>query len=344
MKEVRIALLGIGRIGKIHFRNISQGFHNANIIAVSDLQYDEQAFKKEFANIFFTRNPEEAIAFPGVDAVLICTPTSSHADLLEKAAHLGKHIFCEKPMDLSLQRSAALADLVKRKNVKLMLGFNRRFDPDFMQARKHIKEGRIGAVQIVKITSRDPGLPSIEYLKNSGGLFMDMAIHDFDMARYMMNKEVVEVFAKGLVLVDEDVAKANDIDTALTTLTFEDGTYAVIDNSRKAVYGYDQRLEIFGSGGMIQVENNLHNRNIIYDEKGIHKSLPLDFFMDRYAASYYKEMELFINALINGTPMPVGGDDGLAATRIAIAARMSVDEGRAVKISEIISGVKEMMV
>jgi myo-inositol 2-dehydrogenase / D-chiro-inositol 1-dehydrogenase len=348
MKEVRIALLGIGRIGKIHFRNISQGFHNANIIAVSDLQYDEQAFKKEFSSgsnrdIFFTRNAQEAMAYPGVDAVLICTPTSSHADLLEKAAHLGKHIFCEKPMDLSLERSAALADLVKRKNVKLMLGFNRRFDPDFMQAREHIKEGRIGVIQIVKITSRDPGLPSIEYLKNSGGLFVDMAIHDFDMARYMMNKEVVEVFSKGLVLVDDAVAKVNDIDTALTTLTFEDGTYAVIDNSRKAVYGYDQRLEIFGSGGMIQVENNLHNRNIIYDEKGIHKALPLDFFMDRYAASYYKEMELFINALINGTPMPVGGDDGLEATRIAIAARMSVDEGRPVKLSEITSGVKEMM-
>lgn len=348
MKEIKIALLGIGRIGKIHFRNISQGFHNATIIAVSDLQYDEAAFKKEFGSvnnrdIFFTRNPEEAMAYPGVNAVLICTPTSSHADLLEKAAHLGKQIFCEKPMDLSLERSSALADLVKRKNVKLMLGFNRRFDPDFMQAHKHIKEGRIGDVQIVKITSRDPGLPPIEYLKNSGGLFMDMAIHDFDMARYMMNKEVTEVFAKGLVLVDENVAKANDIDTALTTLTFEDGTYAVIDNSRKAVYGYDQRLEIFGSGGMIQVENNLHNRNIIYDEKGIHKALPLDFFMDRYAASYHKEMELFIHALINGTPMPVGGDDGLEATRIAIAARMSVDEARPVKLSEITSSVKEIM-
>ena len=345
MKEVRIALLGMGRIGKIHFRNISQRLPNAAIVAVADLQYDEQAFKKEsdpdsYRDIFFTRNPEEAIAYPGVDAVLICTPTSSHADLLTRAAHLGKNIFCEKPMDLSLERSAVLADLVKRKNVKLMLGFNRRFDPDFMQAREHIKEGRIGAVQIIKITSRDPGLPSIEYLKNSGGLFMDMAIHDFDMARYMMNKEVVEVFSKGLVLVDDDVAKVNDIDTALTTLTFEDGTYAVIDNSRKAIYGYDQRLEIFGSGGMIQVENNLHNRNVIHDEKGIHQALPLDFFMDRYAASYYKEIDLFINALINDEPMPVGGDDGLEATRIAIAARMSVDESRPVKLSEIASNVK----
>lgn len=343
MKQVKIALLGIGRIGKIHFRNISQHFPGATIVAVADPQYDEQSFKKQFGNVFFTSNAEEAIALPEVDAVLICTPTSSHADILTQAAHSGKHIFCEKPMDLSLERSAALAHLVKQKNVKLMLGFNRRFDPDFMQARKNIMEGRIGAVQIVKITSRDPGLPPVDYLKNSGGLFMDMAIHDFDMARYMMNKKVMEVFAKGLVLIDEAVATAGDIDTALTTLTFEDGTYAVIDNSRKAVYGYDQRLEIFGDGGMIQVENNLHNRNVIYDEKGIHKALPLDFFMDRYAASYLKEMELFIDALTNDTPMPVSGEDGLEATRIAVAAKKSMQEGRPVKLSEIANSVKELV-
>ena len=341
MKQLRIALLGIGRIGKIHFRNISQSFPNAAIVAVADPQYDEALFKKEFGNVFFTRNAEEAITRPDVDAVLICTPTSSHADLLELAVNSGKHIFCEKPMDLSLERTAALSSLVKNNNVKLMLGFNRRFDPDFMQARQFIMEGKIGAVQIVKITSRDPGLPPIDYLKNSGGLFMDMAIHDFDMARYMMDKKVVEVFAKGLVLVDEAVATADDVDTALTTLTFEDGTYAVIDNSRKAVYGYDQRLEIFGNGGMLQVENNLHNRNVIYDETGIHKALPLDFFMDRYAASYLNEMKLFIDALVNDTAMPVSGDDGLEATRIAIAAKMSMEEGRPVKLSEVTSNVKE---
>ncbi len=343
MKQVRIALLGMGRIGKIHFRNISQHFPGAAIAAVADPQYDAQAFTKEFGNVFFTQNAEEAIKRSEIDAVLICTPTSSHADLLEQAAHAGKHIFCEKPMDLSLERTAALTNLVKQKNVKLMLGFNRRFDPDFMQARQFIIEGKVGAVQIVKITSRDPGLPPIDYIKNSGGLFMDMAIHDFDMARYMMDKKVVEVFAKGLVLIDEAVATAGDVDTALTTLTFEDGTYAVIDNSRKAVYGYDQRLEIFGDGGMIQVENNLHNRNVIYDEKGIHRALPLDFFMDRYSASYLNEMKLFIDALVNDTPMPVSGEDGLEATRIAIAAKMSMEEGRPVKLSEITSSVKELV-
>ncbi|MDQ3683919.1 MAG: Gfo/Idh/MocA family oxidoreductase, partial [Bacteroidota bacterium] len=217
MQHVNIALLGIGRIGKIHFRNINQNFSNASVIAVADPQYDERSFKKEYGNVFFSQNPEEAITRADVNAVLVCTPTSSHAILVEAAAKHGKHIFCEKPLDLALERTAALAKIVKDANVKLMLGFNRRFDPDFMQAQKTIKEGRIGNVQIVKITSRDPGLPPIEYIKNSGGLFMDMAIHDFDMARYIMNKKVVEVYSKGLVLVDKDVASAGDVDTALTT-------------------------------------------------------------------------------------------------------------------------------
>ncbi|MGI8580789.1 MAG: inositol 2-dehydrogenase [Chitinophagaceae bacterium] len=335
MKQVNIALLGMGRIGKIHFRNINQIFSNAAIVAVADPQYDEQSFKKEYGDVFFTKNPEEAIAYAEVNAVLVCTPTSSHATLVEAAAKKGKHIFCEKPLDLSLQRTAALVKIVKDANVKLMLGFNRRFDPDFMQAQKTVSEKRIGNVQIVKITSRDPGLPPIDYIKSSGGLFMDMAIHDFDMARYIMGKKVVEVYSKGLVLVDKEVTTAGDVDTALTTLIFEDGTYAVIDNSRKAAYGYDQRLEIFGDAGMIQVNNNHHNTNVISDEKGIHHALPLDFFMDRYAKSYLKEMELFIDALVNDKEMPVSGEDGLEATLIAIAAKNSMLEGRPVKLSEI---------
>jgi len=335
MKKVKIALLGIGRIGKVHFGNINQHFSNAEIVAVSDPFYNDVAFKNEHGNIFFSKNPEDAISFSGVQAVLICTPTTSHASLIEMALSKGKHIFCEKPMDLSLERTIALADKAKESGAKFMLGFNRRFDPDFIQAKKSITDGVIGNVQIVKITSRDPGLPPIDYIRNSGGLFMDMAIHDFDMARYLMGKEVVEVFSKGLVLVDYAVGKAGDIDTALTTLMFEDGTYAVIDNSRKAVYGYDQRLEIFGSGGMIQVDNNLHNRNILFNEKGIHTALPLDFFMDRYAKSYLNEMKIFIDSIANDEEIIVGADDGLQATRIAFAAKKSMEECRPVKLAEI---------
>jgi len=335
MKKVKIALLGIGRIGKVHFGGVNQHFSNAEIVAVSDPFYNDVAFKNEHGNIFFSKNPEDAISFPGVEAVLICTPTTSHASLIEMALSKGKHIFCEKPMDLSLERTIALADKAKESGAKFMLGFNRRFDPDFIQAKKSITDGVIGNVQIVKITSRDPGLPPIDYIRNSGGLFMDMAIHDFDMARYLMGKEVVEVFSKGLVLVDDAVGKAGDIDTALTTLMFEDGTYAVIDNSRKAVYGYDQRLEIFGSGGMIQVDNNLHNRNILFNEKGIHTALPLDFFMDRYAKSYLNEMKIFIDSIANDEEIIVGADDGLQATRIAFAAKKSMEECRPVKLAEI---------
>jgi myo-inositol 2-dehydrogenase/D-chiro-inositol 1-dehydrogenase len=340
MKQVNIALLGMGRIGKIHFNNITQHFPTAKITAVSDLQYDIALFQQEHNDIFFSNDAQEVIGRPDVDAVLICTPTSSHADLIESAIKSGKHIFCEKPMDLSLERTASLSQMAEDAGVKLMLGFNRRFDPDFLAARKAVRDGKIGDVQIVKITSRDPGLPPLDYIKNSGGLFMDMAIHDFDMARYIMDKEVVEVFTKGLVLVDKQVGEAGDVDTALTTLIFADGTYAVIDNSRKAIYGYDQRLEIFGTGGMIQVENNLHNRNVLYDGNGIHHSLPLDFFMDRYTKSYLKEMELFIDALTNDTAMPAGGKDGLEATLIAFAAKLSMETGRAVKLSEVAEAVK----
>lgn len=332
MKQVNIALLGMGRIGKIHFKNIEQHFPDAKIAAVADPVYDT-SLKEKYSNIFFSKDANEVIALPEVDAILICTPTSSHADLIEKGIQNRKHIFCEKPMDLSLERTVALSSLAEDAGIKLMLGFNRRFDPDFMQAYKSVREGTIGDIQIVKITSRDPGLPPIDYIKNSGGLFMDMAIHDFDMARYIMGKEVVEVFSKGLNIIDKKVGEAGDVDTALTTLTFEDGTYAVIDNSRKAVYGYDQRLEIFGNGGMIQVENNLHNRNILYNEKGIHHALPLDFFMNRYAKSYLNEMELFIDALTSGKQMPVGGADGLKATQIAYAAKMSIETGHPVKLS-----------
>ncbi|ULQ52428.1 inositol 2-dehydrogenase [Flavihumibacter fluvii] len=337
MKKVNIAILGVGRIGKIHLKNLLRHFTGVNVVAVADINYPAEEFKKEFREVLFSNQPTDIVSLPEVEAVIICTPTSSHAAMIEMAVKAGKHIFCEKPVDLSLERTRALVEMAKTAGVKLMLGFNRRFDPDFLQARKNILEGRIGDVQVVKITSRDPGLPPLDYIKNSGGLFMDMAIHDFDMARYMMGKEVKEVYAKGLVLVDKQVAAAGDIDTALTTLVFEDGTYAVIDNSRKAIYGYDQRIEIFGNKGMIQVDNNLHNRNIVYDQNGIHHALPLDFFMDRYAASYLNEMQYFMDALSNDAALPVSGEDGLKATVIAVAAKKSVAEGRPVMISEILS-------
>lgn len=339
MKQINLAILGVGRIGKIHLQNMLRHFAGVRVVAVGDTQLSAESFSATFRDIDFSNDPAAVVNRADVDAVVICTPTSSHAEMIEMAVKSGKHIFCEKPVDLSLARTKALVDLAAASGVKMMLGFNRRFDPDFLEARRKILAGRIGGVQVVKITSRDPGLPPLDYIRNSGGLFMDMAIHDFDMARYMMNKEVKEVYAKGLVLVDQQVAEAGDIDTALTTLVFEDGTYAVIDNSRKAIYGYDQRLEIFGDKGMIQVENNLHNRNVVFDQDGIHHALPLDFFMDRYTASYLNEMQYFIDALSKDAPLPVTGEDGLKATVIAVAARKSVLENRPVQISEIMNSL-----
>jgi myo-inositol 2-dehydrogenase/D-chiro-inositol 1-dehydrogenase len=335
MKKLSLVLIGMGRIGRIHLNNILRQFPTVEIAGVADRDYSAEEFAKQYGAIPFSRDAEELIAQPGVDAVLICTPTSSHAAMIRLALKHGKHIFCEKPVDLSLETTKELVDQVQAAGIKMMLGFNRRFDPDFLHARRQLTDGRIGEVQIVKITSRDPGLPPIDYIKNSGGLFMDMVIHDFDMARYLMGKEVREVYAQGRVLVDPKVGEVGDIDTALTTLIFEDDSYAVIDNSREAIYGYDQRLEIFGNKGMLQVENNLHNKSIIYDQTGIHHSQPLDFFMDRYAASYLNEMKFFIDALQKDQPIPVSGQDGLEAVVIATAAKWSVEKKRPVSIAEV---------
>lgn len=336
MKILKLALLGMGRMGKTHYRNISQYCAGAAITVVADPVY--RPADGEFGNaVRFVRDPEAAIDDPEVEAVVIATPTGTHADMVEKAIARGKSIFCEKPLDLSLQKTAAIEALAKKAGVKLMLGFNRRFDPDFMQARRAVQEGRIGHVQILKITNRDPGLPPISFLKTSGGLFMDFSIHDFDMARYITGKNVVEVYARGGALIDPAVAtEAGDIDTALITLTFEDGTWALIDNSRQAVFGYDQRIEIFGDKGMIQVDNNLYHRNIVSDASGIHHALPYHSFPERYARSYVNEIEAFVQAVLEDREPPATAGDSLQATLVAEAAGRSMREGRVVRLEEFV--------
>lgn len=277
----------------------------------------------------------ELIAHPGIDAVVICSPTDTHADYVEQCARARKHVFCEKPLDLSLERIKETLRVVDECGVKLMLGFNRRFDANFSKIKSLVDEGHIGNPHIIKITSRDPFPPSLEYLNSSGGMFMDMAIHDFDMARYIMGKEVKQVYAAAAVFLGEDFEAANDIDTAVVTLTFEDGSLAVIDNSRKAVYGYDQRLEVFGDNGMANVDNNKPDSHTYYHADGAISSLPLHFFLERYMASYLREMVSFIQAIRENGPLPVDGADGLATTRIALAAQKSYQENRPVLIAEI---------
>lgn len=331
-KQINVAVLGMGRMGQIHFRHLVQNITGAKVLVIADPLAEHENFREKWGAYDLCAHPEAAIDRTDTDAVIICTPTDTHAALAAKAIASGKHIFCEKPLDLSLDVTRDLLRQASAAGVQLMLGFNRRFDPDVLEARKSIEDGRIGNIQIVKITNRDPAIPSIDFIRSSGGMFMDFSIHDFDMARYIMGKKVTEVFAKGLVFMDPAVGEAGDIDTALITLGFEDGTYAVIDNSRKAVYGYDQRIEIFGDKGMILVENNPQHHNTVFDAEGIHKALPLSSFIQRYERSYLKEMELFITALQENKSVPQTAEDVEMATVIAYAAQRSLREQQPVRL------------
>ena len=336
MDKIKVAVAGLGRIGKIHLKNLCRNFPEIEVVAAMDIFNESKTIADEFNIPNFTKDFDELLAMPELDAVVICSPTDTHADYVVKAAKASKHIFCEKPLDLSLERVKEVLQIVEESGVKLMLGFNRRFDPEFKKIKQLVLNGSIGDPQIIKITSRDPGPPPVSYIKVSGGMFLDMTIHDFDMARYISGKEVKEVYAKGAVMVDPEIGKAGDIDTAVITLTFEDDSMAVIDNCRKAVYGYDQRLEVFGSKGMAQAENNFPNNHKLYTESGISGDLPLHFFLERYDASYNQEISEFIDALVSGSEMPVDGKDGLLSIAIGLAAKKSVEEGRPVQIDEII--------
>lgn len=337
MKKIKIALAGLGRIGKIHLKNLCRNFPEIEVVAIMDVMEESKAIAHEYNVPVFVKTFDKLLAVPGLDAVVICSPTDTHADYVVKAANAGKQIFCEKPLDLSLARVKEVLKIVDESGVKLMLGFNRRFDPEFRKIKQLVVNNAVGDPQIIKITSRDPGPPPVSYIKVSGGMFLDMTIHDFDMARYISGKQVKEVYAKASVKVDPEIGEAGDVDTAIITLTFEDDSMAVIDNCRKAVYGYDQRLEVFGSKGMAQAENNFPNNHKLYTEKGISGDLPLHFFLERYDASYNQEIREFIDALVSGGKMPVDGTDGLMSMAIALAAKKSVKEGRSVKIDEILS-------
>ena len=325
--QVKIGVIGMGRIGKIHYSHLRHQIPEAEVVMVADK--DKNGLPEDIPQV----DADTLIGHPDVDAVVICSPTDTHADYVEQCARRGKHVFCEKPLDLSLTRIEQTLAMVQQSGIQLMLGFNRRFDANFMKLKALVDAGDIGDVQLVKITSRDPSPPPLAYLKSSGGLFLDMTIHDFDMARYMMGKEVKEVYAAAAVLTGGAVAEAGDIDTAVVTLKFEDDSMAVIDNSRKAVYGYDQRLEVFGSKGMAHVENNKSDSHVYYHEKGVASALPLHFFMERYTTSYLTEMKAFVASIRRKQPVPVGGRDGLQAALIAIAARQSVEKNAPVMVS-----------
>ena len=334
-QELRFGVLGVGRIGKIHLGNLVNRIPGAEVVALSDVVPEELAALAAKFNVRTTFSDyKQVLKLSDVDAVAICTPTNTHYQMILDAAAAGKHIFCEKPIDLSIEKIKAINQQVEKCRVQLMVGFNRRFDPNFLKVREIVKSGKVGVPHVLKITSRDPAPPPETYIRASGGLFLDMTIHDFDMARYLMSSEVTEVYARASVLVDPVFQKAGDWDTAIVSLAFENGALGTIDNSRKAVYGYDQRVEVFGSEGMVKVKNNTPDSHIYLDRTGAHSSLPLNFFMDRYTESYLREMQAFVDAVQNNKPVPVTGTDGLMAVAIGLAAAKSVRENRPVKLTE----------
>lgn len=331
--SVRLGLLGAGRIGKVHAGAIAS-VPQARLVAVADA-FPEAASSVAAAHGADVRGIDDIMNAKDIDAVLITTPTDMHADMIEQAARAGKAIFCEKPVDLSVDRVRACLATVAKHNAKLMVGFNRRFDPNFMEVRRQIDAGAIGKVEMVTITSRDPGLPPYDYITRSGGMFRDMTIHDFDMARFLLTEEPDTVFATASVLVDKKVGELGDVDSASIILTTPSGQQCMISNSRRAAYGYDQRIEVLGSTGMASAENMRATSVEVANAGGYHREPLLNFFMTRYTEAYRNEISSFIAALASGSSMTPSGEDGLKALVLAEAAYKSLASGRAVKISEV---------
>ncbi|NLM74082.1 MAG: inositol 2-dehydrogenase [Clostridiaceae bacterium] len=332
-KRIKVGVIGAGRIGKIHTENIKYFIPDAEVVAVSDINVEAIRSWAEGLGIpKIVNDYKEILKDPEIDAVLICSSTNTHSQISIEAAEAGKHIFCEKPIDYDLDRIDAVLKAVEKAGVKFQVGFNRRFDHNFKKVRDLILEGKIGDPHIIKITSRDPAPPPIEYVKVSGGIFLDMTIHDFDMARYLSGSEVEEVYVNGAVLVDPAIGEAGDIDTAIITLKFKNGAIGVIDNSRKAAYGYDQRIEVFGSKGCVSADNDTPTTTVLSTEEGVVSDKPKYFFLERYTESFVTEVKYFIDAVVNNKPTPVGGIDGLNSVLIGLAAKKSLEEGRPVKL------------
>lgn len=327
---LRIGILGAGRIGQVHGKTLKH-LDTAQAVAVSD--YFEEAAKKladeHGAKVMTT---DEIIASPDVDAVIIGTPTDTHFDIIQAAAKAGKAIFCEKPVDLSTDRIRQCLDVVGQANVPFMTAFNRRFDPNFAHLEDQIRGNAIGDVEMITIMSRDPSPPPIGYIKSSGGIFRDMMIHDLDMARFLLGEDPIEIYATGSCLVDPAIGEAGDVDTASATLKTQSGKICTITVSRRASYGYDQRIEVHGSKGMIRAHNVHENTVEIATEKGFNSAVVQNFFLERYADAYRNEMIHFVEAVNAGNAPQPSGEDGLKAQQLADAAALSMEEQRPVLV------------
>lgn len=334
-EKIRLGIIGTGRIGHIHARTLRQSIPGAELVVAADVRPESAAACAAAYGIpQVAPDAETLLADSSLDAVIICSSTDTHAPFIIQAAQAGKHIFCEKPIAADLGQIDAALAAVERAGVQLMIGFNRRFDANHQRIHQAIQRGEIGTPHLLHIISRDSAPPSIDYVKVSGGLFFDMTIHDFDMARFLLG-EVEEVYAAGGVLVDPAIGEAGDIDTAIITLRFASGALGTIDNSRKAVYGYDQRVEVFGSLGAARSDNLYPNAVTFSGVSQVGRDLPLNFFLERYLGSYQAELEAFVGALQSGGPMPVTGADGRAPVVIALAALESLRSHRPVRLADL---------
>lgn len=334
---VTVGIIGAGRIGKVHTTSICNIVKNAKIKTIADPFMNEETdrWAKSMGVANTTRDYKEILADPQIDAVLICSSTNTHSPISVEAIKAGKHVFCEKPIDHDIDKIKEVIDALKDSKVKYQVGFNRRFDHNFEAVKNAVAAGKIGEPHIIKVTSRDPEPPSPEYAAVSGGMFLDMTIHDFDMVRFLAGCDAEEIYVQSAVLVDPAIGEAGDVDTAVITIKMENGAIAVIDNSRKAAYGYDQRAEVFGSKGMVATANDTESSAVVSTAEGVTGEKPLYFFLERYMQSFAKEVNCFIEAIVNDTETPLGVEDGLKPVLMGIAAKKSVEEHRPVKISEI---------
>jgi myo-inositol 2-dehydrogenase/D-chiro-inositol 1-dehydrogenase len=335
MRKINIAVIGTGRMGSVHTRNLARLIPEADLVAVCDIRLEvAQAVADELGIQRVIKDYHELLEDKDIEAILIATSTDTHAFIMKDVAAAGKHIFCEKPLALNLVDIDAALAAVGKAGVKLQVGFNRRFDKSFQRVREIVASGEIGHPCILRVTNRDPELPDMEFLRVSGGMFLDMTIHDFDMARFQVG-EVEEVYATGSVLIEPALKEFGDIDTNVVTLKFANGAVGAIDNSRQAVYGYDQRLEVFCTNGTAMADNEAESTILKGDPDGFHSARPPHFFMQRYAPCYVDEVRQFLECVRDDKPTPVTGQDGRAAVVLGYAAWKSFRENRPVKVSEI---------
>ena len=333
---IKIGIVGLGRIGKVHLFNIQQLISGASVIAACSRSEKSLEYAKKHSVKGLFTSFDDMLSEGGIDAVIIASPTALHFEHLKLAIAAGKHIFCEKPIDLSIENVKEIKSLLDANPVKFMVGFNRRYDPNVLKIKKELNEGRLGALQSVKIISREPGPPPMEFIKTSGGLFLDMAIHDFDLARYLMNSEITEVYSTASIFGDLPLETVDDVDTAVTILKFKNKGFATIENSRNSTYGYDQRIEVFGEKGLLSAQNKLDDSVYFANNSGFHRPKPVGFFIERYKESYINILDSFVQCLEQNKDLELTFQDGLQSLAISLAAKKSSKQNRTVLLSEII--------